>query len=275
MIEIHQGDCRELLPRLEAGAVQAIVTSPPYWGICEFGSIGGEPSIEEHVQGLVGVFREARRVLHRRGVLWLNYGDSYNHYAGNHGPGTSDRWRNRSAHLQEAPPAGSGLRDRELKAKDLLGMPWRVAMALQSDGWYLRADVIWRKSNAAPLNVNDRPHLLHEYVFLFSRSEQYEFYPEALGYRLTSVWDVDNRERCPDHPADFPVELARRCILTSTREGDRVLDPFFGAGTVGLAADRHDRDAVGIEISPEYVRVARERIKNDAPLFADVRTRGT
>lgn len=275
MIDIHHGDCLKVLAGFDPGSVQAIVTSPPYWGIVEFGTLGGEPTIEAHLHNLVTIFREARRVLAKRGTLWLNYGDSFNHYNGNHGPGTNEKYRKRSLALQAAPPTGSGLRVKDLKAKDLLGLPWRVAMALQADGWYLRSETIWRKTNPAPQpNVKDRPQVGHEHVFLFSRSEAYDWYPEALGGVVRSVWDIDNRERCPDHPADFPVELARRCVVLSTAVEETVLDPFFGAGTVGLAADREGRNAVGIEIEETYVEVARRRIKGDNPMFAEVRTFG-
>lgn len=276
-VNLYHGDCRQVLGRLDAESVQCVVTSPPYWGICELGELGAEPTKEEHVAALVDVFRAVRRVLRPDGVLWLNYGDSYNHYAGNHGPGTSKKWRRRSEQLQKF-VKGSGLRDKTLKPKDMLGLPWRVALALQADGWYLRSDVVWSKACPQPMSHTDRPRLAHEYVFLLTKSERYRYEKECSSFRdvealvdnVTTVWEIGNRERCDDHPADFPPELAARCIELGSRVGDIVLDPFGGAGTVGLAADRLDRGAVLVELNEDYVELAAKRIRGDSPMFAEV-----
>ena len=268
-VKLYHGDCREVLGRLPEASVQCVVTSPPYWGICELGELGAEPTKEEHVAALVDVFGAVRRVLRPDGVLWLNYGDSYNHYAGNHGPGTSKKWQRRSEKLQKF-ERGSGLKDGTLKPKDMLGLPWRVALALQADGWFLRSDVIWGRACPPPLGATDRPTLGHEYVFLFSKSEHYYFELDAIGHRCTTVWELGNHGRCNNHPADFPPELAARCIELGSRVGDVVLDPFGGAGTVGLAADRLDRGAVLIELNEEYVELAVRRIRGDSPMFAEV-----
>jgi site-specific DNA-methyltransferase (adenine-specific) len=154
-----------------------------------------------------------------------------------------------------------------LKPKDLLGIPWRLAFALQDDGWYLRADLIWHKPNAMPESVKDRPTRAHEYLFMFTKSERY-FYDRAAviepnGRNLRSVWSLHTQGFADAHFATFPPKLVEPCIRASTRPDDFVLDPFFGSGTVGMVAQELGRQYVGIELNPAYIRMAVNRLSED------------
>ena len=163
-----------------------------------------------------------------------------------------------------------GIRPPGLKDKDLLGVPWRLAFALQADGWFLRSDIIWHKPNAMPESVKDRPTRAHEYLFMLTKSERYAYYPEAvmeeaeLGRRnRRTVWSINTAPSLGAHVASFPPELVEPCILASSQPDDFVLDPFFGVGTVGLVAKQLRRRFVGIELNPEYVTEA-ERVLSSA-----------
>ena len=177
------GDCLEVLKGMGAGSVQTCVTSPPYWGLRDYGvsgQLGLEKSPDEYVSKMVEVFREVRRVLKDDGTLWLNLGDSYNAYNGNAGP-SSGFSRGSAADTQRPKfTSGHGLRTPGLKPKDLVGIPWRMAFALQADGWYLRQDIIWHKPNPMPESVRDRCTKAHEYIFLLSKSERYYFDSESI-----------------------------------------------------------------------------------------------
>lgn len=155
-----------------------------------------------------------------------------------------------------------------LKPKDLLGIPWRLAFALQEDGWYLRSDIVWHKPNAMPESVRDRPTRAHEYVFMLTKEERYYYDRDAVleknGRNRRSVWSINTQPSNHAHFATFPSDLIRPCILSSTRQGDFVLDPFFGAGTVGMVAQKHGREFVGIELHPEYVEIALKRLNAGA-----------
>ncbi len=241
-------------------SVQCIVTSPPYWGLRDYDideQVGLEPTLPQFINSLRSIFREARRVLRDDGVLWLNIGDGYT--SGNR------RWRapdkkNPARAMDVRPDTPEGL-----KPKDLMGIPWRLAFALQEDGWYLRADVIWNKPNAMPESVKDRPTRSHEYMFMLSKSERYYYDRAAViepnGRNLRSVWNVHTKGFPGAHFATFPPQLVEPCIQASTRPGDFVLDPFFGSGTVGLVAQEIDRQYVGIELNPAYVAMAAERLR--------------
>lgn len=183
-VTIFNGDCREILPHLEAGSVNCCVTSPPYWGLRDYGhesQIGLEGTPDQFVSQMVAVFREVRRVLRDDGTLWLNLGDSYNAYNGNAGPVSG--FSSGAACDTERPhlESGHGLRTKGLKPKDLVGIPWRVAFALQEDGWFLRQDVIWHKPAPMPESVKDRCTKAHEYIFLLSKSPRYHFDHEAIA----------------------------------------------------------------------------------------------
>jgi DNA modification methylase len=267
---IHQGDVRDVLPTLEAGSVQCVVTSPPYWGLRDYGvpgQLGLEKTPEDYVETLVEVFREVRRVLRDDGTVWLNLGDSFHN-------------------------------------KQLTGVPWRVAFALQADGWYLRSDIIWHKPNPMPESVTDRPTKSHEYLFLLTTSPRYYYDADAIkepyqpssksrgkhrrqdfrkstvsmaGTTKTwsastnqanrrSVWTINTQPYSAAHFATFPTALVEPCIKAGSTTGDLILDPFAGSGTVGCVALKLGRTFVGVELNPEYCTLARHAI--DGPLFA-------
>jgi site-specific DNA-methyltransferase (adenine-specific) len=257
---IIEGDALTVLRRLPARHVQCIVTSPPYWGLRDYNTpdqIGLEPTLPQFVNRLLTLFQEAKRVLRDDGVLWLNIGDGYT--SGNRGWRAPDK-KNPARAMTVRPDAPEGL-----KPKDLMGIPWRLAFALQDDGWYLRTDVIWNKPNAMPESVKDRPTRAHEYLFMFSKEEQYFYDRNAVrelnGRNCRSVWNINTQPFPGAHFATFPAKLVEPCLRSCTRPGDFVLDPFFGSGTVGLAAQQLGRRYVGIELHPEYVALAAERLQ--------------
>jgi DNA modification methylase len=387
---IITGDCLDVIRTLPDQSVNCCVTSPPYWGLRDYGvagQLGLEPTPQEYVEKMVAVFREVRRVLRDDGTLWCNMGDTYGtgttatRQAGKRGIGVSQQL------AQDAVPRAGGM------AKQLLGIPWKLAFALQADGWYLRQDIIWAKPNPMPESVRDRCTKSHEYLFLLAKSERYYFDADAIkepsapasaprrlradlrlkegyaeshfgnppirakersdgsagtvaetgndncgtrehlrgelegcagdsgsggdgrpsgdsnqlirskrdsfkreakedaipgqaalqhregraenGYSLEtrnkrSVWTVTTQPFKEAHFATFPPKLIEPCILAGCPEGGTVWDPFGGAGTTGLVADRFQRNAILIELNPEYAAMAEKRIHADGPLFAEV-----
>jgi DNA modification methylase len=312
-VRIIQGDCRSVLASLPDGSVNCCVTSPPYFGLRDYGvsgQIGLEDTPDAFVAEMVAVFREVRRVLRDDGTLWLNLGDSYNAQPG-------QRKITDKPGEKQATSAGSiGAPSRHvewLKPKDLIGIPWRVAFALQADGWYLRQDIIWSKPNPMPESVTDRCTKAHEYIFLLSKSPRYFYDGKAVaeaaefagktislgeksfskgqasganvsrsGNALTdtysvpetrnkrSVWEVATQPFTEAHFATFPPALIEPCIKAGCPSGGAVLDPFGGAGTTGLVADRLQRNAILIELNPAYAEMARKRLTGDAGMFAEV-----
>ena len=340
-VRILQGDCRDVLKTLADGSVHCCVTSPPYFGLRDYGvagQLGLEPTPAEYVEQMVAVFREVRRVLRDDGTLWLNLGDSY---------ANDTKWGGATSgkHVQAVHGAtGIGRRRTATgyKSKELMGIPWQVAFALSADGWYLRQDIIWHKPNPMPESVRDRCTKAHEYVFLLSKSERYYFDSEAMQEPATgqlagnvkphehvpgmaahnnrsglnafaerqrskrnsfaretkysngehgqtgqhrpgredidyvgtrnkrSVWTIATQPFAEAHFATMAPELAETCIKAGCPEGGVVLDPFGGAGTTGLVADRLQRDALLIELNSDYLGIAQRRIGADAPLFASV-----
>ncbi len=263
---ILHGDALGGLRRLPSDSVQCVVTSPPYWGLRDYnveGQIGLEESLPQYLNRLVAVFNEVRRVLRFDGLLWLNIGDGYT--SGNRGWRAPDK-KNPARAMSTRPDTPEGL-----KPKDLLGVPWRLAFALQQDGWYLRSDIIWNKPNAMPESVKDRPTRSHEYIFLFSKAEQYYYDHEAVqevnggGKRRNrrTVWDVNTMPFPDAHFATFPPALIEPCVLAGSRTGDHVLDPFFGSGTVGVVCQNLQRNYVGVELHPEYVAMATRRLADN------------
>lgn len=300
-MQILIGDALETLRQLPDCCCSTCVTSPPYYGLRNYGEngqIGLEETPSEYIDKLVEVFREVRRVLRDDGTLWLNIGDSY-----------------------AVKPTGAA------KRKDLIGIPWLLAFALRADGWYLRADIIWQKPNAMPESVKDRPTRAHEYIFLLSKSEHYHYDVEAVrepavgfynaapaGSKGTgkpnarrrgnsrtfrgggaythdqaadnsakverqshglvpnetgkrnrrSVWTVATRPYKGAHFATFPEELVRPCVLAGSKPGDTVLDPFSGSGTTGAVAVQEGRDYIGIEINPVYSKMSEQRLREAA-----------
>jgi DNA modification methylase len=253
------GDCRRVLQELPDNSMQACITSPPYWSLRDYGiegQVGLEDSVYQYIASLVEIFDEVRRVLRPDGALWLNIGDSYT--SGNRGWRAPDK-KNQARAMEVRPPTPEGL-----KPKDLIGVPWRLALELQAAGWYLRTEVIWNKPNCQPESVKDRPTRSHEYVFLLTKSERYQYDADTLrgpnGRNLRTVWDL-NTEAYPEaHFAMFPESLVEPCIGLTTRPGDPILDPFFGSGTTGLVAARMGRKFLGIELNPEYVDIAKRRL---------------
>lgn len=303
--QIIVGDVRETLRTVEPGSIQTCVTSPPYFGLRDYGhdgQIGLEATPDEYVAELVEVFRGVRDALSDDGTLWLNLGDSY---AGSNKGVMADgsvvggaKQRTSKGTMQGQIPSAAQFDG--LKPKDLIGIPWRVAFALQADGWWLRQDIIWAKPNPMPESVTDRCTKAHEYLFLLTKSARYYYDHDAIsetavtvgdkrhlrtdrykedggpredgGTRLRtgkpqaenrnkrSVWTITTKPFAGAHFAVMPEALVDPCILAGSKMGDTVLDPFAGSGTVGVVAKRHARNFVGCELNPEYADIARARI---------------
>jgi DNA modification methylase len=342
-VTIRHGDCREVLRTLPDQSVHCCVTSPPYFGLRDYGHVGQiglEPTPDAFVAQMVDVFGEVRRVLRDDGTLWLNLGDSYAGGARGGYPGGKSGLDGTASGQNDARLAGTlktrGLRPSVgLKQKDLIGIPWMVAFALRADGWYLRQDIIWSKPNPMPESVTDRCTKAHEYLFLLSKSPRYFYDTDAIAEALApasverlsqpsldqqvgsdrvpektngamkavgrvrgvpprhaayassdqsgldgvgrggirnkrSVWSVATQPFAEAHFATFPPALVEPCILAGCPIGGTVLDPFGGAGTTGLVADRLRRDAVLIELNPTYAGIAERRINTDGGMLADV-----
>jgi len=354
LIDIKIGDCREVLKTIPDKSVHCVVTSPPYYGLRDYGTakweggdsecdhnnlseyerdpknpnanshierfnrekcykcgairvdrqIGLEQTPEEYVNELVNVFREVKRVLRDDGTLWLNLGDSYASGKGScFNPGGGENSLGKERKEAGAHPLNRGnksdLTRAGLKPKDLIGIPWRVAFALQADGWYLRQDIIWSKNNPMPESVKDRCTKSHEYIFLLSKSKKYYFDSEAIkeesvckhssgngykrSYRVSyqnkdgtprgndehwspaekrnkrSVWHVNTKPYKGAHYATFPGKLIEPCILAGCPENGIVLDPFGGSGTVAEQCIKFKRNAILIELNPENEKLMLER----------------
>ena len=320
MIEIIQGDCIDGLRSLPDESVHCVVTSPPYWGLRDYGQdgqIGLEDTPEAYTARMVDVFREVRRVLRDDGTLFLNLGDSYAGPKGNtRGDGAGGGQARGEAMFGAAQGKAWG------QAKQLVGIPWRIAFALQADGWWLRQDIIWHKPNPMPESVTDRCTKAHEYVFLLTKSARY-FYDHSqimepaqygeqhankstswgtnrkhpnkanaanyafagdnsttskmedgsYGRNKRSVWTITTKPFSGAHFAVMPPDLVEPCVLAGCPEGGTVLDPFGGAGTTALVADRLGRNAIICELNPEYVKIAKDRLEGDNPLFSKVTVR--
>jgi len=260
---VLEADSLNALRLFPSNSVQCAITSPPYWGLRDYninGQIGLEPTLQEFINRLVAVFNELKRVLCENGTLWLNIGDGYT--SGNRGYRATDK-KNPARAMSLRPDTPEGL-----KPKDLQGIPWRLAFALQDDGWYLRSDIIWNKPNAMPESVKDRPTKSHEYLFMFTKSEQYYYNYEAskeIGlngeYRnRRTVWNINTQSFQEAHFATFPQKLIEPCVLISSRPDDFILDPFFGSGTVGVVCVQNKRRYIGIELNPEYIEIAANRL---------------
>ncbi len=256
------GDAEQVLMAMPEGCVQTIVTSPPYWSLRDYGidgQLGLEDSVQQFIKRLVQVFDQARRVLRDDGTMWLNIGDSYT--SGGRTWRAPDR-KNRARAMEMRPPTPEGL-----KKKDLIGVPWLLAFALQTAGWYLRSDIVWNKPNCQPESVRDRPTRSHEYVFLLSKSERYKYHVNAVtgpnGRRTRTVWDVKTQAypEASGHFATFPPDLIEPCVRLATDPGDLVLDPFVGSGTAAAVAGSLDRRFIGIELNPDYLDLARVRLE--------------
>ena len=302
MIKILQGNCLDKLKELPDQSMNTCITSPPYWGLRDYGEekqLGMEDTPEEFVNNLVQVFREVKRVLRDDGTVWLNLGDSYcgtNYKKEFIDPKYKDGRAGQKFSLSHKIPG--------LKSKDLVGITWRVAFALQQDGWYLRQDIIWHKPNPMPESVKDRCTKAHEYIFLLSKSPKYYFDNEAIKEdakfpdgpntpksikavegvysknlqkiganpkrNKRSVWTVTTKPFKGAHFATFPMYLIEPCVLAGCPENGTVLDPFGGSGTTGIVANNHNRNAVLIELNAEYIEIAKQRIQDQGGLFTDL-----
>lgn len=285
-VTLHLGDALAVLAEMPDQSVNCIVTSPPYFGLRDYGvegQIGAEPSPSEFVSALVSVFRETRRVLADDGTLWLNLGDSYQSSGGMEGvgPNAAVGSTKRKEFGRTRPRSG-------LPAKNLIGIPWRVAFALQDDGWILRNDIIWAKPNAMPESVTDRLSNRHEHMFMLSKSRRYWFDLDPIrephestpdragatalrgqaairpvgpnsgaysehGRNPGDVWTIATQPFSEAHFATMPHAMAERCVQAGCKPGGTVLDPFSGSGTTGLAAARHGRRYVGIDLNRDYL----------------------
>ena len=271
------GNNMKRIEEIPDGHVRSCITSPPYWGLRDYKNdqqTGAEKSIEEYIEAMLLVFREVRRTLSDDGTLWLNLGDGYS--------------------SKDLPG------DLKLKRKDLMGMPWRVAFALQNDGWYLRSDIVWHKPNPIPESVQDRPTRSHEFIFLMSKQPKYfynhlaiqdeakadwgtrdrsagKYHKPGFGlqphsglesnYKMANkrdVWSVPTAAFAGAHFAVYPEKLIEPCVLAGTEENDYVLDPFMGSGTTGVVALRHGRNFIGIELNNDYAEMARDRIADES-----------
>ena len=271
-LEVLVGDSIKILPSLQSESIQCCVTSPPYWGLRDYehsSQIGSESSPIDYVSNLVHLFREVKRTLRDDGTIWLNIGDGYarNGGVGKHGPNaivgnTKKLIQKRNCKV----PDCWGLKDR-----DLLGMPWRVAFALQEDDWVLRSKITWVKKNPMPESVKNRPTSATEEIFLFAKSSTYYYNPDGVreesSANLRNYWILNQEGGKHGHPAAFPKELARRCILLGSREGDIILDPFGGSGTTGIVANELHRKAIIIELNPSYAKNALSRTSSIQPQF--------
>lgn len=272
MIRILQGDCMKTLKLLADQSVNTCITSPPYWGLRDYNGekeqLGLEATPQEFVDNLVAVFSEVKRVLRDDGTVWLNLGDSY-------------------------------------KKSNLVGIPWRVALALQENGWYLRQDIIWSKPNPMPESIKNRCTKAHEYIFLFSKNAKYYYDNEAIKEdakfpggpnsahairkgvgdpkmqtrgglhkiganakrNKRSVWTITTKPFKEAHFATFPKDLIEPCVLAGCPEGGTVLDPFGGSGTTAQVANDNQRDSILCELSAEYIEIAKKRLHG---MFSDV-----
>ncbi len=259
------GDSRTVLKQFPAAVFQTCITSPPYWGLRDYGiegQIGAEMELDQYIEDITSVFREVRRVLRDDGTLWLNIGDSYT--SGNRTWRDTDK-KNPARGMSYRPPTPAGL-----KPKDLIGIPWKLAFALQADGWFLRSDIVWYKPNCQPESVRDGPTRSHEYVFLLAKNEDYLYDGEALredslvspGTKRNrrTVWSINTDPFPEAHFATFPPALIEPMVLAGSGPGGLVLDPFFGSGTVGAVCQNRNRYFAGIELKTEYAQIALRRL---------------
>ena len=293
------GDCRETLKNVTNLSVQTCITSPPYYGLRDYGGeksqIGQEDTPEEYIQNLVSVFRSVRDTLKDDGTLWLNIGDSYYNYRPGKGQGLVKQTVSKTKQDLPDKCARRGNKLDGLKEKDLIGIPWMLAFALRADGWYLRQDIIWHKPNPMPESVKDRCTKSHEYIFLLSKNKKYYYDNEAIkepakdwGTRdrskgkyhnsgsglsphsgLTksykrknkrSVWSITNKPYKGSHFAVFPPDLVEICIKAGSKKNDIILDPFMGSGTTAMVAKSLGRYYLGCELHEDYGNLIKDRV---------------
>ncbi|MCE7007064.1 site-specific DNA-methyltransferase [Kibdelosporangium philippinense] len=263
-VSLHVGDALQVLRRLAARSVHCVVTSPPYWGLRDYrvaGQYGHESTVEKYVAQLCDVFKELGRVLVSDGTVWLNLGDcfggSWGGYvaAGSTAPSASDSVRCRYG--SHRPPQSLH------RAKDLVGVPWRVALALADRGWLIEDAIVWHKPNARPESVQDRLSQRYEMIFQLTPAEQSGDRPSprpAVHGAAGTVWVIPSPRTRTAHIAAGSLEVARRCIGLSAPAGGVVLDPFSGTGTTGVAARQLGRVYIGIDLDPASHAIAVGRL---------------
>ncbi len=265
------GDCRKTLSAFLPNSARMCVTSPPYYGLRDYGGedeqIGQEQSPEEYVNEMVNVFREVKNVLTDDGTLWLNIGDSYYNYRKD---GCIPK-QTFAANRQDL-PVTTPRRSNKLKGykeKDLIGIPWMLAFALRADGWYLRQDIIWNKPNPMPESMRDRCTKSHEYLFLLSKNQNYYFDVDSIKEptvsgkgmkRKRSVWNINTSSYKDAHFAVYPEELITPAILSGSEKGDIILDPFMGSGTTAKVAKSLGRYYLGCELHESYGNLINKRV---------------
>jgi len=303
-IKVYVGNVLDRLKDIPEKSINTVITSPPYWGLRDYGEggqLGLEETPEEFAENLVKVFREVKRVLRDDGTVWLNLGDSYS--SGGRTTTTNQSLRGDKNYGVTRPKP-----NKNIKPKDLIGIPWRVAFALQQDGWYLRQDIIWHKPNPMPESVKDRCTKAHEYIFLLSKNVKYYFdneaikedakYPQgpnspknikkgvgnfgmdtreglskigALSKKnKRSVWTVTTKPFKDAHFATYPKDLIEPCILAGCPEGGTVLDPFGGSGTTCIVSEENKRNSIMVELNPDYVEIAKNRIHKELGILGAV-----
>ena len=266
--KVYLGDSLEIIKTFPDKSIDCVVTSPPYYGLRDYGvdgQIGLEETPEEYIDKLVSLFREIRRCLRDEGTCWVNLGDSYSGNCSRASKGRAGMGAEREGVFTK----GGGL-----PPKNLIGIPWRFAFAMQADGWILRQDIIWHKPNPMPESVTDRCTKAHEYIFLFSKQEKYYFDAQSIQEESVAglkdvvyttrnkrdVWSVCVKPIKEAHSATYPPELITPCILAGCPEQGIVLDPFMGSGTTGIVARTFNRNYVGCELNPEYYKISERRI---------------
>ncbi len=299
MYTIIQGDCIEGMKTLSDESVHCVVTSPPYYGLRDYGvdgQIGLEDTPEAYVERLVNVFREVRRILRSDGTVWLNLGDTYVSNVGDRNKVGGFQANPNKDRLFAESAMSFNKHGKGYKPKDLIGIPWRVAFALQADGWWLRQDIIWHKPNPMPESVTDRCTKAHEYIFLLTKSERYYYDADAVKEKVEnlgspqrfrdakshsdstmrndngciyeplewrnkrSVWTVATKPYREAHFAVFPPTLIEPCILAGSPTNGVVFDPFTGSGTTAEVALKFGRSFIGTELNPEYVELIHKRL---------------
>jgi len=304
--EIFEGDAMEVLKQISSNSVQCVVTSPPYYGLRDYGDsrqLGLETTPGLYIERLVAISREIRRVLNEKGTYWLNLGDSYYNYRpGGDGLNRTGLQKNTQSLPESTHRRGS--RQKGFKEKDRMMIPARCAIALCDDGWYLRDEIVWHKPNPMPESMTDRCTKAHEMIYMLTKSQDYYYDQEAIrekgvipagtlaakgsaerfnmpgvnsrppeykeydGFRIKrSVWTVNTAQSPDEHFAIFPDDLIKPCILAGSKAGDIILDPFAGSGTTGKVAIQLGRNAILIEINPQYAVMCRSSV-NTTPGFA-------
>lgn len=302
MIKFLQGNCKDKIKELEDNSIDCVVTSPPYWGLRDYGvngQLGLEPTYQEHIKNIVELFRIIKPKLKDSATIWLNYGDCYatnkNGRDASNIVGDDRTFRNKPFTTIQG----------QLKNKDLVMMPNRIAIALQEDGWWIRSEIIWHKPNPMPESIKDRPTSCHEKIWLITKNKKYYYDGDAIkepvvtpvdaksghkfgGNKTTkelnatisgkkwlysntknkrNVWRVTTKPCKEAHFATFPKDLIEPCIKAGCPEGGVVLDPFSGSGTTGIVAKSLKRQSILIELNPKYIQIAKNRIFKEFGMF--------